>query len=312
VYLLAAMATFPYPRLRSWLEGAAREQGYHVTIGELGPAFPLGVSAEDIVARPLPAAPIRRGEPTPAPMVIDRLDARVSLLSLLVGSLGVELDATLGSGRVLVEVEQGNSALRVRAVAENVALGGLPGLAQASPLPLSGIVDGRMTALLPGTTLKGKRGDRTVYKLSEADGSIELDARDCAIGDGKAKLTVPGDPFLQAGLTVPRIRLGTLGGAIQLEHGVARLRNLESKSPDGELSLSGSVALSNVFPRSMARLYLTVRLSEELKKREATIGLLTQSIPAAAKRADGSSGFQIVGVLSRPSMLPSKTAPAGG
>ena len=84
------------------------------------------------------------------------------------------------------------------------------------------------------------------------------------LGDGKTPLKVEGNPFLPGGLTLPRVRLGDLGGHVAIEKGVAKLQGVEAKSPDGELALEGEVTLRDPLPTSTVNAYLRFKLTRRL------------------------------------------------
>ena len=103
-------------------------------------------------------------------------------------------------------------------------------------------------------------------------------SRIVVIGDGKAKLTVPNDPFLAAGVTFPRIKLGKLSGQIMIEKGRARFEGVRVHSADGDATLEGYVELHDPIGTSQMHAYLKFRPSEALVKREATVELMTNAL----------------------------------
>src|SRR4029077_10534035 len=93
-------------------------------------------------------------------------------------------------------------------------------------------------------------------RYADANGVITLSCTDVVAGDGKTPLKVAGNPFLAAGLTLPRTRIGDLGGRVAIEKGTAKLQGVESKSPDGEVALEGEIVLHDPLSASTVNLYL--------------------------------------------------------
>jgi type II secretion system protein N len=147
--------------------------------------------------------------------------------------------------------------------------------------------------------------------MANANGSVAITIEDASIGDGKAKLSVPGDPFLSQGLTFPRIRLGKIAGQAAIEKGKARLDGFVIHSPDVDMTLEGYIELRDPIGMSQVHAYLKFKPSEALAKREPTIELLNNTMGAMAKRPDGFIGFQLTGPLTAVFPMPSKEPPPG-
>jgi hypothetical protein len=181
-----------------------------------------------------------------------------------------------------------------------LVLNGVPGIQQSfGGLPVEGTVSGKLDVSVPKNL------------LANANGNIDIDIGDFSIGDGKAKLTVPNDPFLAAGMTFPRIKLGKVGGQIVIEKGRARFEGVRVHSADGDATLDGYVELHDPIGMSQMHAYLKFRPSDALVKREPTVELLTNAMAGTAKRADGYLGLQMTGPLSAMFFLPSKDPPFG-
>ena len=141
---------------------------------------------------------------------------------------------------------------------------------------------------------------------------------DVVAGDGKTPLKVAGNPFLAAGLTLPRTRIGDLGGRIAVEKGNAKLQGVESKSPDGEVALEGEIVLHDPLPSSTVNLYLRFKLSDAFLAKASALKMILDAAAAAGKRPDGFYGLKIggrLGQMSPPVLTPispvaSSTLPA--
>lgn len=309
--LLVALTTFyvslPRERLKDRLETALSADlasgqplalGVDVNIGELTPTLftGIGLNATDVILRTRPLRPDEK----PARYVIDDLRVRVGLLSLLLGAPSYSFKAHALGGLVRGKIAAGASATRVDIAVEKMVLTGVPAIAQAvGGVPLAGALRGKLVLTLP----KGQ--------LATAQGRLDLDLSDLVLGDGKAKLTVPSDPFLAAGITFPRIRLGQLSGHVVIDKGHARLEGVRVHSPDADAMLDGHAELRDPIAATQLSLYLKLRPAPALVKREPTVELMTNALASTARRTDGYLGLQITGPLGTPFVRPAKDPPAG-
>ena len=99
-------------------------------------------------------------------------------------------------------------------------------------------------------------------RYADANGFMTITCAECVAGDGKTPLKVAGNAFLSGGLTLPRTRIGDLGGRVAVEKGTAKLQGVESKSPDGEVALEGEIILHDPLSSSTVNLYLRFKLSD--------------------------------------------------
>ena len=203
-------------------------------------------------------------------------------------------------GTVEGQVAGNQDETKVEVEVEKLVLNGVPGIQQSfAGLPVEASVSGKLDVSVPKNL------------LANANGIIEVDIEDLAIGDGKAKLTVPNDPFLAAGVTFPRIKLGKLTGLIAIEKGRARFEAVRVHSADADAMLDGYVELHDPIGTSQVHVYLKFRPSEALIKREPTVELLNNALSGTAKRSDGFLGIQITGPLAAMFFQPSKEPPFG-
>jgi type II secretion system protein N len=310
--------TFPWDKLKYRVEGFLSASGeMEVTIERLGPAPLFGVSAEQVVVTlppkpshesPPPAAPRGDGEPAPEPpppprptrVALDRVKVHVGLLALLAGGVDVKFSvAGFGGeleGSYSADKKKGWSA---RATLSKLDLARLPFVSGTVGLPVAGAFSARVELSVPED------------QWANAVGSVELECDGCSVGDGKAKLKVPGNPLLAMGVTLPQLRLGRLGGKIKIEKGQATLENVSSQSPDIEVALEGLFNLRTPFAYSNAQAYLRFRISPELKRRDAKFELLENGM-VNAKRADGFFGMRVDGPLKGLRFTPSSIGPAPG
>jgi len=270
--------------------------GMDVKAGELSLSIlGRGIHADNVVLRTRPL----RSSDKPARFVLDAVDVNVGLFGLLLArpTYGFSVSAFGGSvdGGIRVATTGNNYDIEAR----EVALASIQGLQTAiGGLPLEGKVEGKVELDAPGRM------------LSTSNGSIEITIDGVALGDGKAKLVIPSDPFLAGGLTVPKVRLGKLGATITIEKGKARIESFRAHSADVDVSIEGHLDLRDPFPSSQLHLFLRVKLSEELLKRQPELGILTTSLQPG-KRPDGFFGAQITGSIASPRFEANRNPPSG-
>lgn len=318
VFVLAFFFTFPYERLKERVEGFvnAGSDKYDLSIGELGPSLLFGITARDVVLRVKaddnkgPAvqttaagaqgAGAQESGPRYHRVVLEEASASVGIFALIGGNADVSFDVEgLGGtleGRYTVDNKKKDWSLDLELAALEIKR--LPMVADAVGLPIAGKFSGKVELEVP----KGK--------LDQASGKIRVACEKCMVGDGKAKLKVPGNPLLASGLTVPRVRLGTVSGQVEVDKGVASLKNFSGKSPDMELALEGGFTLRQPLPFSTVSAYLKFKFSPALKKRDAKFELVESGL-SAAKRPDGFFGLRLSGTLRNLRPIPSRTGPTG-
>ena len=307
VALLAFYWSVPRERVKDRLETALSADvmsgqplaiGMDVTIGDLSLKLftGLGFKATNIQLRTRPIMP---GE-KPARYIIDDVRVRLGMFSTMFGRASYTFVAHALSGSVSGHVAGNSDETKVEVDIDKLLLNGVPGIQQAfGGLPVEASISGKLDVSVPKNL------------IGNANGTVDVDIEDIGIGDGKAKLTVPNDPFLAAGLTFPRIRLGKLTGQIVIEKGRARFESVRVHSADGDATLDGYVELHDPIGTSQMHAYLKFRPSEALVKREPTVEILNNALAGTAKRTDGYLGIQMTGPLAGMFYLPSKDPPFG-
>ncbi len=305
--LMAFYWSVPRDRVKDRLETALSADvtsgqplaiGMDVQIGELTMKLftGLGFRATDIVLR---TRPINVGE-KPARYVIDDVRVRLGLFAMMFGRPSYSFVAHALSGTVEGNIAGNSDETHAEVEIDKLVLNNVPGIQQSTGgLPIDGTVSGKLDVHVPKNL------------LSNANGNIDVDIEDIVVGDGKAKLTVPSDPFLAAGVTFPRVKLGKLSGQIVIDKGRARFDGVRVHSADGDAMLDGYVELHDPIGMSQIHAYLRFRLSEALLKREPTLELMTNALSGTAKRSDGFLGIQLTGPLMALVTLPSKDPPFG-
>lgn len=274
------LVAFPYGRVADLIVALASRQGVDVTIGGVGPALGLGLRFHDVEIATREADPKQVTRFT-----VDGARVYLSPLSLLTGGPRVSASVRAFDGDLDLAVAQSKAEVAFRLSARGVALERLPGVNKPGNIPVAGTLGLHVDLRLPG------------QRLAEASGVFNWTCEDCALGDGKAKLKVPSDPFLAEGVIVPKIRLGDFSGQIAVEKGLGKFQAVQVKSPDIDLLVEGEIRLADPPPFSYLNTYVALRPTEALLKREDKIKLLVEVIAAKARRSDGFFGFRLTGPL---------------
>jgi type II secretion system protein N len=297
-FLVFLYLTFPYERLKHQLEDHIAASGRaEVTIGSLGPRLLLGVHLEDVVIRVMPQ-PTRRSRPTgeggggtaqPKPQVMRLAEVGLSpgIFAMLGGGAATDFDVALHGGGA---IEGSLSASKTEGLGIEVHAEDL----HAQDLPLSGDgppLAGRMSFDVDLQVPEGK--------WTKAEGSISFGCANCTYGDGKALLKIPGNPFLEAGLTVPRIQLGRVAGQIEIDKGTAQIQRLAASSRDLKFQLLGAVRLFDPIALSRLKLKIRFKIEDALKQKIAVMDLLLGQL-SRFKEANGFYVLPVTGSLSEP------------
>jgi type II secretion system protein N len=295
VFFLVFVLTLPYGRLKDYLVVLGEQQGYDIEVKSAGPAFGLGVRLKDMTISSRPS-----GGGKPMRIVVPVAKVRWSPLAALARRQTYQVSASVFGGDLDVETTSSKTESGLHVSATAIDLSEIPWVKAAINLPLSGVLDLRLDEKMPG------------LHASATVGSLTWTCSACALGDGKAKLMIPGNPLLAEGLGLPKIRLGTFVGRVAIDKGVGRLQGVQAKSPDGELYLEGEIKLSDRLETSWLDLYVRFKLSDALLKSSQKLSTIMQFAASAGKRPDGFYGFRISGSLTHlGAPVWTKTSPFG-
>jgi type II secretion system protein N len=298
VFMIALYASLPRARIQdrlqtdasTWLNADVKADGFGLTLLS-GP----GVSADSVVVATRPLLP---GDKV-ARYSADDVVIHFSLFQLLRGFADASFRGAISGGQLEGRFKSVPEEGLLQADASGLDLAKLPGVASLG-VPIDGKIDAKVDVTTPKNL------------AAQANGSIKLELANASVGDGKAKLVIPGgDPFLSQGVTLPKISLGTLSGSVSIEKGRATFRDVRAHSRDVDLELDGYIELRDPVSLSVVHAYLKFKPSDALTKREGTIDLMQQMLGPTAKRPDGFLGFTINGTLAGVFFLPSKDAPPG-
>jgi type II secretion system protein N len=282
VFVIALYMSFPYERAKeAAIRLASKNLDMDVEIGSAGPAF-MAVVFRDIRVRTRPPT----GKPTR--FTIDSAKFSPSILGLFTSSFPFTLTMDALGGKV--ELEQSGTpgkkgGFRTELSAHDIDMAEIPGVKEAINMPLTG-------KLKLDLELASETG-----RYADANGFMTITCAECVAGDGKTPLKVAGNAFLSGGLTLPRTRIGDLGGRVAVEKGTAKLQGVESKSPDGEVALEGEISLHDPLSSSTVNLYLRFKLSDAFLQKASSVQMILGAAAAAGKRPDGFYGLRIGGRL---------------
>jgi type II secretion system protein N len=295
--LVFAYCTFPYDRVRDRIETEVERAvpGSDLEIVSLGPSWLTGVSAEG-VSLTLPSE--REGDP-PATLVLSELNARVGLWAALTGSQDVTFSAILGGGGDIAgRFRESESETYVSAHLTDVELARIAPLRRVVPLPLAGTLSGDVDLTL-------------AEEVENTNGTVTLTIAGLALGDGRARLQLPGMPG--SGVTIERVDAGTLNLRIDVEHGVGRVQQLAAASDDIDVRGAGTVRFLRPARMSSLDLMLRVDIKQPYRERNdrtrAVFSLLEMSPEARLfKTPEGALQFRLSGSLAAVRAQPAGSA----
>lgn len=272
-FLVSLYLTFPWDSAKDRvLDAASTAANAQITAESLQPSWLTGVVAKKVEYKaPRAEEPIR----------IEELRARISLLSLLAGNIGVDASMPIAKGTVDADVVSSGEEVDLDAKIAGVELALVPGLKDAIGLPLGGSVD--MDAQLHLDTKKPKN----------TSGNIHLKGSGLEILKG-GKLS---------GFPVPELAVGNLDWTVPIKDGKVRFDKQEIKGENVELKIDGEVALLSPIERSQLKLNLSFKPTAAFLKKEPILGALLNNI----RRAKGSDGFYtyaINGSVKHPRFVP--------
>lgn len=311
IFFFFLYMTFPCEKLKNWIEHYISATGeMEVRIGELSMRPLLGLAAEQVTIKlksKQPENEIGASHPSgggahsvkakPSRIFLDKVVVKSGLFALLGGGVDVSFSLVGFGGEVHGSYEMNKkTGWALKTVVEKLNLEKVPYVIDSVGLPINGSFSANIDLSVPQD------------RWANAAGTVEIDCEECSIGDGKAKLKIPGNPLLAMGITLPRVQLGRLGGRVKIEKGIATLENVSAQSPDVEIGMEGNFNLQNPLKYSIAQAYIRFKISSELKKRDPKFELLENGL-SKAKRADGFYGMLLQGPLKAIKAIPSSAGP---
>lgn len=285
VFLASAYLTFPYDRVRDFITSQVSHAmpGAELEIVSLEPSWISGIEAQGVSLR-IPST--TEGE-RPLSIVLPRVWARAGILSYLFGTTSVDFEIEVdGGGLIEGSVEHDETSTHVVLHLAEVDLRRIGPLRRAIPLPVHGVVTGDVDVTL------ADESDETV-------GEATLLIAGAAVGDGRARLAVPG---MGSGITVERLALGDVHVTLGVEHGSARIEELTANGEDAELRGSGSIRLSRQIRMWALDLLVRINVLPAYRDRnpatQAIFSLADMNPEVRAYRAaDGAFQLRIQGTI---------------
>jgi len=294
-YGVSLMLFFPYDRAKEMAIAVAASQGWDMTVAEVGPTLGLGLRFGGITM----ASHMEKPGTKVVRFTIEEARVALGLATFFGSSADMNLSLEAFGGHIdLASSQKGkNGPFRVALKVADVKLEEVPGIRESINMPFAG-------RLALETELASSTG-----KNADLHGYASFNCAGCVAGDGKTPFKVASNPFLAGGLVLPRLRLGDLVGHVAVDKGTAKLDGVESKSPDGELTLDGELVLRDPLNLSAINLYLRFKLNPPFLKGAPTIEPVLQMAGSAGKRADGFYGLRIFGTFASPGAAFSTVSP---
>lgn len=271
--LVSLYLTFPWDSAKDrLLDAASTAAKAKITAESLRPSWLTGVVAKKVEYKtPTAEEPIR----------IEELRARISLLSLLAGNIGVVASLPIAKGTVVADVVSSGDEIDLEATVAGVELALVPGLKDAIGLPLGGSVD--------------------------LDAKLHLDTKTPKNTSGNINLKGAGLEILKggslSGFPVPELAVGNLDWSVPIKDGKVSFDKQEVKGENVELKIDGEIALLSPIARSNLKLNLSFKPTPAFLKKEPILNALLNNI----RRSKGSDGFYtyaINGSMKHPRFVP--------
>ncbi len=286
-FLLFAWIALPTKAIAWRIGHEAKKAGYVVEVEDVS-VMPWGtVTLEEVMWTYEPSRP----DTPPQQYYMEEVDISISLLSLLAGTVDVEVETEREEGTIYARYVQGSSDTTVEVDIDGLPLYDVPKATQALNVPLIGLLNLKADITAPGG------------KFAKAEGMISVACSACRAGDGETKLYVPGgNKALQDGLTVPEVDFGTLTGQLKVEKGTAKIEEpIATESDDLIMSLTGRIKLKDPFQNSRFKMLLKLELTEAFLERSERVALMYRGASAKAKLdpPERGLGFRLEGPVSR-------------
>jgi type II secretion system protein N len=299
-FVLSAYLTFPYDHLRDYViarveaAGKGNDDAVRLEIGALRPSFLTGAVMTDVqLTRRTKGEGDAEGQPSV--LHFDEVTARVSPWSVLMRSPRVTVVGIVGEGELDATYQQDSEAQHIEAELDALDVGKL-GLGSFLGVPLKGRATGSLDFTLAAEAAK-------------TTGNLELKIVGLKIGDGKAKLSLPG---LRSGMTLDEIDAGALDLAIKAQNGVAEISKLSTDGKDLKINGDGNLRLANPVRRSRPDVVLELKLSDAYKNKSDRNKALFEILAMQpewqkATGPDGALSLHIAGTLQTPRATPGTT-----
>jgi type II secretion system protein N len=295
-----ASITFPYDKLKERMVAGFNAQQRagngqeELQIDEMSGYWLSGVRVKGVRLLTASSEP---GKP-PSKIQIDEATARYSLLSALVGSSNVSFDAFAFGGELSGSYGVHGSDKAIDVTLDGIDLGEVTPLVQLLGVPLQGKLGGTIRLTMP----EGK--------TSKASGAISLEAKDVAVGDGKAKI--------KGALALPKLEVGALAFVAEAKEGTLRVTKLVAGGKDVEVQGEGRITLRDPASDSLCDAQARFKINDAYRNKsditKSLFGTPGSTAPALfeladpkvkqSKRADGFYVWTLRGPLGHIEFIP--------
>jgi type II secretion system protein N len=276
-FLLMLYLTFPYEVLGQRIETEARQGGWDVSIGKLGPAGLLGLRARTLTAKQHDAMP----GAAPLEVRLDRVDLHPHLLQLLLRQIAVGFDVESFGGEAKGTAKLSNDTKAPGLAALQLDVSDID-LKQLPPSLAQGLeMTGRLAA---------KCDVNSLQVLEAAGGKVSLTLKGAAILKGMLKL---GEGM---NFPAPKVLLGDFNGSVTIDRGTAKIEQAKLSGGDIEADLDGTIKLKPLLSLSQAEIH--VRFKPKDAWLEAN-PLIKSSLGFLGPKGSDGYNFTLTGPLSR-------------
>jgi type II secretion system protein N len=291
--LLFCSLTFPYNKLKERIVSSFNAQSrpgssaQELQIDDMGGYWVSGVRMKGVRLLTASAEP---GKP-PSKVQIDEATLRYSLLPMLIGNSDISFDFDAFGGSASGSYDSADKDRSIDVTLESIDIGRIGPLVQILGVPLEGKLGGRVRLSTP----EGKP--------NKAAGSVSLEAKDVAVGDGKAKI--------KGTIALPKLEVGTVTFAGEAKEGVLKITKLLAGGRDVEVQGDGRITIREIATDSLCDAQLRFKINDVYRgKNDMTKslfgtpgsngpGLFELADPKirSAKRADGYYAWSVHGPL---------------
>ncbi len=287
-FLLFAWIALPTKAIAWRISHEAKKAGYVVEIEDIS-VMPWGsATLENVTWTFEPSRP----DSPPQQYFMEEVDISVGLLSLIGGTVDVEVETEREDGTIMARYVQSSSETTVEVNIDGLPLYDVPKAAQALNVPLYGLLNVKADITAPDG------------KFAKAEGKITLACSACRAGDGESKLYVPGgSKALRDGITLPEIDFGTLTGELIVKKGAATIEEpIATESEDMIMSLTGKLKLKDPFQKSRFSMLMKLELTEKFLEDAERLAFIYRGASANAKLdpPERGLGFKLGGPVSKP------------
>ncbi len=288
-----SVMTFPYDRLKERIVTQFNQQQQRssapqeLSIDELDSWWITGVRAKGVRL----TTPSPEPDKPPIRLEIDEAKARISILPLLVGKRAVSYNLSLADGTVSGSYEESGKDRAVEVVFDGVDVGRVGPVTAQLGVPLDGKIHGSIKLQLP----EGK--------ASKGTGAINLDIRDMAVGDGKAKI--------KNMLALPKLQLGTIALVAEAKDGTLKVSKLGASGKDVDLNGEGRIQMKELATEALLEMSIKFKIGDAYRKKNeqtkmifgepgSKIPPLFDSVSQMKPGLDGYYAFNLRGTLGNP------------